>query len=102
MADIPHLAWPFRMAGSTLAQVEQNGVEDVQQNVYSYLTTQRGERSLSPDFGVEDPTFASAIDPHVLEQGIEEAEDRADVTVTVTPIDATGRTTVSVAVDLAE
>lgn len=102
MADVPHLAWPFRMAGRQLATVEQDGIEDVQQNVYSYLRTPRGERSLSPDFGVEDPTFGPGVNAGQLAQDIEAAEDRAEVNVTVTPIDGSGRTSISVAVELAE
>jgi hypothetical protein len=90
------------MGGGVLAQVEQDSVEDVQQCVYSYLHTVRGERPLSPDFGVEDPTFASLVSPVRLEADIEEAEDRANVTVTVTPIDGSGRTNISVSVELAE
>jgi hypothetical protein len=102
MADVPHLAWPFRMAGRALAQVEQDSIEDVQQNVRSYLSTARGERTLSPDFGAEDLTFAGQVDSSRLKRDIEASEDRAAVTVTATPIDRTGRTAINVVVELAE
>lgn len=101
MADIPHLAWPFRVAARRLVQVEQDSFEDVRQNVAAYLSTVRGERTLSPDFGIEDPTFTSNFDAARLARDIEDAEDRADVTVTATPTDATGRLAIDVAVELA-
>lgn len=90
------------MAGRALATVEQDSIEDVEQNVHSYLRTQRGARSLSPDFGVEDLTFSPGVDPRRLEREIEAAEDRAVVTVTATPNDRSGRTAIEVAVELAE
>ena len=102
-ADIPHLAWPFRyVPGShTLAQVEQDSIEDVEQNVLAYLRTQREERSLSPDFGMEDLTFSPGVNTQRLAAEIEEAEDRASVTVTANNNGA-GRTSIDVVVELAE
>lgn len=103
MADVPHLAWPFRMAGHRLAQVEQNSIEDVQQSVRSYLSTVRGERPLSPDFGLEDPTFGPGVDTDRLAQEIMDSEDgRADVEVEATGADALGHQSVRIIVDLAE
>lgn len=100
---VPHIAWPFRVGDHRLATVEQDSIEDVQQNVYSYLSTERGERSLAPDFGLEDPTFGPSVNTALLAAEIEEAEaGRAVVTVTATPIDGTGRTAVDVNVELAE
>ena len=103
MAEIPGLAWPFRMAGNRLAQVEQGSIEDVQQSVHSYLATGRGERPLSPDFGLEDPTFGPGVDTGRIAAEIEEAEDgRAAVTITTTPQDGSGRVAVDVRVELVE
>lgn len=102
MADIPHLAWPFRMANRRLAQVEQDSLEDVQQNVLSYLSTERGARPLSPDFGLDDPTFGPGVNTARLESEIQEAEDgRALVTINASPPDARGHLDVDVHVELA-
>lgn len=101
-AVIPHLAWPFRMGTRRLLVVEQDTIEDVQQNVRAYLHTPRGARSLSPDFGLDDPTFTAGVDVDRLAREIEDAEDRASVTVTAAPITPLGRAAVRVSVDLAE
>jgi len=105
MAEVPqvaaHLSWPFRMAGRRLATVEQDSIEDVEQNVRSYLSTEKGERPLSPDFGLDDPTFSRSVDGAVLAADIMEQEDRADVEVVVTGPDGSGRTSLTVNVDLA-
>lgn len=103
MADIPHLAWPFRMSGRSLAQVEQDSIEDVQQNVRSYLTTARGERWLSPDFGLVDPTFGPGVNTARVAAEVMDAEDgRADVEITATGPDLNGRMSVEVRVGLSE
>lgn len=103
MAEIPHLAWPFRVAGGKLNQVEQDSIEDVKQSVYAYLATPKGSRPLNPDFGAEDPTFGPGVDPQKLAQDIEASEDgRAAVTVTVLGPDANGQQQVTIEVDLAE
>lgn len=105
MADVPHLAWPFRLPGrrGPLAQVEQDSIEDVQQNVYSYLATERGERPLSPDFGLDDPTFGPGVNTGRIAREIEDAEDgRARVEITVSGPDGSGGASVVVAVGLAD
>src|SRR5213595_348582 len=101
MADVPHLAWPFRFASRRLVQVEQDSIEDVQQSVHAYLATQRGTRPLNPEFGVEDPTFGPGVDAARLAADIEASEDgRAAVTVTIAGPDAQGQQDVRVAVAL--
>lgn len=98
-----HLAWPFRMSGRRLATVEQDSLEDVTQNVHSYLATERGERPLSPDFGLDDPSFGPSVNTARLAADIEAAEDgRARVEITATGPDAAGRMSVQVSVDLAD
>ena len=98
-----HLAWPFRLSGRRLAAVEQDGLDDVTQNVRSYLATVRGERPLSPDFGLDDPTFAPGFPASRIASEIEDAEDgRARVAIEVSGPDANGRTSVRVSVDLAD
>ncbi len=103
MAEIPHMAWPFRIAGRRLAQVEQDSIEDARQNVHSYLATTRGERPLSPDFGLEDPTFGPGVNTARISTEIMEAEaGRATVVVDAPGPDERGHMDVSVYVDLAE
>ena len=103
MPDVPHLAWPFRMGGRQLAQVEQDSLEDVQQSVYAYLHCEKGARPLNPTWGVEDPTFSSTIDGAQLAAELEASEEgRAQVAVNVYGPDAAGRARLDVFVDLAE
>jgi phage baseplate assembly protein W len=103
MADVPHLAWPFKMAGRALAQVEQDSIEDVRQNVYAFLATTKGERPLSPDFGLDDPTFGPGVNTARIAAEIMDAEDgRAVVTITASGPDGGGHATVDVAVSLSE
>jgi hypothetical protein len=107
MADVvpqiaAHLAWPFRMSGQRLATVEQDSIEDVEQNVRAYLSTAKGDRPLSPDFGLDDPTFSRSVSGERLAADIMEQEDRADVEVLVSGPDPSGRTAITVNVDLAE
>jgi hypothetical protein len=101
-AVIPHLAWPFRMGTRQLATVEQDTIEDVKQNVHAFLHTARGERTLSPDFGLEDPTFGPSVDATRIAADIEAVEDRANVTVTATRPNDSHRVSVNVSVELAE
>jgi hypothetical protein len=103
MADVPHLSWPFRLAGTRLAQVEQDSSEAIQQEVHSYLHTAKGERPLSPGFGLEDPTFGPGVEPTLLAAELEEAIDyRAFITVDVSGPDVFGHHSVEVTVDLAQ
>jgi hypothetical protein len=100
---IPHLRWPFRFVNRALADVEQDTIEDVEQSVHAYVTTPKGSRPLSPDFGVEDPTFSGSINAARLAAEIEESEDgRAVVDVQVRGPDENGRTSININVDLPE
>lgn len=103
MAEVPHLAWPFRFAGRKLVQVEQDSIEDVQQSVHAFLATPRGSRPLNPDFGIEDPTFGPGVNAARLAADIEASEDgRAAVTVTIGGPGASGVQDVNVTVELPE
>lgn len=101
MADIPHLAWPLRLANGTLATVEQDTLTDVTQCVNVLLHTPRGARVLLPDYGIEDPTFTDGLDlDEVLEQ-VADYEERADVTVLELVDSDSGESTTRLQVDLA-
>lgn len=103
MADVPHLLWPFRMGNRALLTVEQDALEDVQQSVYAYLSCPKGARPLNPDWGVDDPTFASEVDGEALAAEIEDSEEgRAEVTINVLGPQADGSTALDVYVDLPE
>lgn len=102
MPDIPHLVWPLRLAASgQLADVEQDSLDDVRQAVRVLRSTPLGVRPLAPDIGLEDPTFASRVDPDLLTAVLEEQEDRARLTITAADIDETGEQIVTVHVALA-
>lgn len=89
------------MGRGVLAQVEQDELDDVRQNVYSYLATTRGERPLSPDFGLNDPSFGPGVNGDRLASEIMEAEGgRASVAIRVTRPDGGGRAAVDVTVEL--
>jgi len=99
-ADVPHLAWPFRAVTRRLAQVEQDSIDDVEQNVYAYLATPRGQRPLSPDFGVEDPTFGPGLNAAKLAADIEAIDGRAHITITYVGPDQYGHMDIKVLVEL--
>lgn len=101
MTEIPHLAFPLRLAADGLAVVEQDELDDVRQCVHVLLRTPLGARPLAPDVGVEDPTFSTGIDPEALTAQIEEQEDRARVTITASGPDETGEQNVTIAVAVA-
>lgn len=103
MADVPHLAWPFRMGVHQLEVVEQDSIEDCQQSAYAYLACPKGARPLNPDWGVEDPTFSSEVDGEALAAELEECEDgRFTAVVNVYGPEGTGRTRLDVFIDLPE
>lgn len=103
--EIPHIAFPLRQApaadGGGLVEVEQDTIDDVRQCVHVLLRTPLGVRPLAPQVGVEDPTF-TRVDGDVLAATLEDQEDRAAVTVTASPVDATGEQQIEVLVALAD
>jgi phage baseplate assembly protein W len=100
MADVPHLAWPLRMDGTSLADVEQDTIDDVRQCVNVLLHTPPGARPLAPDVGIEDLAFAG-VDGEVLAAQLEDQEDRATVRIVVAPTDETGEQVAELHVSLA-
>jgi hypothetical protein len=103
MADVPHLAWPYRLApDGRLAVVEQDTLADVTQAVHGLAVTPRGARPLAPDLGVDDPTFSPGVSPAQLEADLARAHPLAGVTVETAGPDESGRLAITVHVDLAE
>lgn len=84
--DVPHLKWPLELLpDGSLAVVEQDTIEDVQQCVFVLRETPIGSRPLAPKVGTIDPTFVGA-DPADVEASLTDpvyGEPRALVTVTV-------------------
>lgn len=55
MADV--LAHPFRLAGSVAAVVDDTTDAGLAQELGVLVSTRRGERPMSPAWGVTDPAF---------------------------------------------
>lgn len=77
---IPKLRVPLQMRNGRLALVEQDSQDNVAACVYALLATERGSRLEDPDFGVEDPTFATMpVDVDEWLEQIAAYEPRAEV-----------------------
>lgn len=76
---IPHLAFPFTIAGPTANVVEQDTLDDIAQSVQIILTTLRGSRIELPNYGVEDLTFSAPLAFEDAMSAILEWEPRASV-----------------------
>jgi phage baseplate assembly protein W len=104
--DVPHIAFPMRLdAAGALVTNEQDSLDEVQQCVLVLLRTPLGARPLAPGVGVADPTFTDGIDPEALTAtltNVETGEPRADVQVTVQPVDQAGRQPIAIAIGLAD
>lgn len=79
--EVPHLAFPFRMApGGHAAVVEQDSLEDVSACVAVIALTPAGTRIERPEFGVVDlPFLGPDAALEVLEAAVAEHEPRAAV-----------------------
>lgn len=78
MADVPHLALPFRYVGGAPAVNEQDSPDDVAACVEAVLRTRPGQRAEHPDFGAPDPTFAQRpLDLDAVVVRVETWEPRA-------------------------
>lgn len=65
-------------APGRFAVVEQGSVDEVAGCAYALLATQRGSRLEEPDYGVEDPTFATLpLDTHEWDEQLRRWEPRA-------------------------
>lgn len=59
MAEIPHLASPFRIVGRSAVTIEQDSDEDLLLNVSTLLRTEIESRDELPEYGIEDLPFRS-------------------------------------------
>ena len=83
MRSIPHAALPMRLdRRGEPAIVEQDTVVEVAQSVEVLIRTRPGDRSLSPQYGIDDPTFNPAAESLVgLTDVAQRFEPRATVEV---------------------
>lgn len=69
---------------------DQDSYDEIADCVEIVVGTQIGQRTALPDFGVLDPTFTYPVDTDAIVGSINEWEDRANPTVSVTYEDAIG------------
>jgi len=80
--EVPHIAWPVRMQGTSLAVVEQDTLDDVTQCVRVICSTPLGSRTDDPELGLPDQTFAQGgADPDAIVDAVARSEERAEVEV---------------------
>jgi phage baseplate assembly protein W len=79
MAEIPHIALPFRFVGTSVAVVEQDTEDEVLQCVETICRYVPGMRSEYPEFGIPDQAFRDEPDTDEVREAIEEYEPRASV-----------------------
>lgn len=73
-----HLALPLRLTSDgRFAALDQGSPEEIAQSVALLAATRPGERRSVPGYGIPDP-LGGGFDPDVLDDAIEEWEDRAD------------------------
>jgi hypothetical protein len=77
----------------------QDSYAEIADSVEIIVGTQIGQRPALPDFGIFDPTFTYPVDTDGISSAIEEWDDRANPTITVTYEDVIGggQTNVSIA-----
>jgi phage baseplate assembly protein W len=99
MANIPHLAFPFRLSDLGAAVTEQDSAVEIAQAVEVVLRYRKGDRYEVPSFGITDPTFEEIVDIESIRSELLVWEPRAELVA--------GRTIVSeliqrIAIDVEE
>lgn len=77
-----HLAVPFRVKDDHAVVVEDATLDEVIQNVDVIVRSRRGERLMSLDFGISDPTFTfrqAAPDLVEIDAAVAQWEPRASL-----------------------
>jgi len=96
--DIPHLAFPIRVANGAYVTDLQGSNGDVTTAVRNICSFERGTRIERPDFGIEDPTLRTMpIDIDDIARAIAAWEPRAEVELD-TIIDLDGKETLNIRV----
>jgi hypothetical protein len=76
--EVPHFDIPFRLAGSSIAVVEQDSIEDVTDCVVVIASTPVGWRDEAPTFGIPDEALIrQPLDVAELGRNIGTQEPRA-------------------------
>jgi len=78
---IAHFAFPFTLAGSSFAVVEQDSSDEIVQCVEVLLSTTRGQRVELPEYGIGDPLFKDSVDVQDALNAIADWEPRASVVI---------------------
>ena len=96
------LSHPFRLAGGTVATIDQDSDEATAEGIAVLVLTRKGERTLVPEFGVSDPTFRTLSEAEV-NVGIADFGPASEVTgLTITDLGQQPATTATgVRLDLA-
>jgi phage baseplate assembly protein W len=80
VADVPHLALPFRVVNGAAVTLEQDSDADVRQCVRTILAYPLGHREDAPEFGTRDQAHRQGgADLAELADAVERWEDRAHV-----------------------
>jgi len=82
MNDVPHLALPITVSGTSFETVQQDTEDELAVTVAVLLRFERGSRIEQPDFGLTNPAFGQMpIDVSEIEQQAGVWEPRAAVSV---------------------
>lgn len=99
--DIPHLAFPIRVANGTYVTEQQGSLDCAITAVRTICAFEVGSRIERPDFGIPDPTLKDQpIDVGGIEKAIMDWEPRVDAFLTLHSDPATGVETLDIKVTL--
>lgn len=83
MDDVPHLALPLRLAGSSYTSVQQDTLDEARTSVAAIVAFPIGSRVEAPDFGVPELALRDRpLDVERFATAIESFEPRVALRVT--------------------
>jgi phage baseplate assembly protein W len=86
MPDVPHLAFPVRLFGTSFLSYEQDTIDDIASCVELILLYEPGSREMLPEFGTQDPTFETQpIDLQQIAAAVERWEPRVHTLLSQAP-----------------
>jgi phage baseplate assembly protein W len=102
--DVPHLAFPIRVANGVYVTDSQGTNSEVTTSVRNICAFERGSRIERPDFGIEDPTLKEMpIDVEDIASAISDWEPRAAAEIeTIIDLDGTETLNIRVSVPFTE